>query len=119
MEESALVSPLVSLGRLLVAVQVVLPASARIPGLSETSPYVVPCPMALVPCHAEGRGFESHHPLYGSPAQAGFSVGEATRPARPRPMVAQRTRGAPISHRPVRLRKRVSRQAQAEVLGFP
>jgi hypothetical protein len=25
-------------------------------------------------CHAEGRGFESHHPLSKSPAQAGFFV---------------------------------------------
>jgi hypothetical protein len=33
-----------------------------------------PCPRrrASAPCHAEGRGFESHHPLLKSPAPAGF-----------------------------------------------
>jgi hypothetical protein len=30
------------------------------------------CRLALFPCHAEGRGFESHHPLSQSPARRGF-----------------------------------------------
>ena len=30
-------------------------------------------------CHAEGRGFESHHPLYESPAQAGFLLDRGRR----------------------------------------
>jgi hypothetical protein len=26
------------------------------------------------PCHAEGRGFESHHPLLRNPAESDFSI---------------------------------------------
>jgi hypothetical protein len=28
-------------------------------------------PLALAPCHAEGRGFESHHPLHVKPPETG------------------------------------------------
>jgi N-6 DNA Methylase len=38
------------------------------------SAQVTPCHFAHCPCHAEGRGFESLHPLSESPARRGFSL---------------------------------------------
>jgi hypothetical protein len=52
--------------------------------LSQVSVRVVSRQLALPPCHAEGRGFESLHPLHESPAPAGFLVASAVASTRSR-----------------------------------
>jgi hypothetical protein len=59
------------------------PARARNRKPCAMSVLVTRCQLTPGPCHAEGRGFESLHPLKQSPAQAGFSVSRmAAEPAR-------------------------------------
>ena len=53
-------------------------ASAGLAGawLRRMAPVVVCCRSPLIPCHAEGRGFESHHPLSEeAPLRRGFLSG--------------------------------------------
>jgi hypothetical protein len=61
---------------------------------AELSARVTSCRLAHRPCHAEGRGFESHHPLPRKPRSRGFFVAEfrllASRRSRSQPLVSLR-----------------------------
>ena len=78
--------PLVSLGRRLRSSRVTPPGRRR-RNHAGSSPTVASCQVAPCPCHAEGRGFEPHHPLLRNPLEtAGFAFrvernGPSTEPA--------------------------------------